>query len=108
MRKTFFLLVIFLLPVFQIFAQDATEGSLFAVSKKGAQLGACPLKNTSVKADISGFLARVTVTQEFENSFAEPIEAVYTFPLSQNSAVDAMTMKIGERTILGRIMKREE
>ena len=46
--------------------------------------------------------------QEFENNFTEPIEAVYTFPLSQNSAVDAMTMKIGERTINGRIMKREE
>jgi Ca-activated chloride channel family protein len=108
MRKIFFLLVVFLLPVFQVFAQNATEGSLFAVSKKGTQLGTCPLKKTSVKADISGFLARVTVTQEFENNFSEPVEAVYTFPLSQNSAVDAMTMRIGERTIRGRIMKREE
>jgi Ca-activated chloride channel family protein len=107
MRKFFCLLVVFLLPVFQVFAQDATEGSLYAVSKKGTQLGACPLKNTAVKADISGFLARVTVTQEFENSFTEPVEAVYTFPLSHNSAVDAMTMRIGERTIRGRIMRRE-
>jgi Ca-activated chloride channel family protein len=71
-------------------------------------LGACPLKHTSVKADIAGFIARVTVTQEFENNFSQAIEAVYTFPLSQNSAVDDMTMKIGERTIRGRIMKREE
>ncbi|MDQ3634274.1 MAG: VWA domain-containing protein, partial [Acidobacteriota bacterium] len=61
-----------------------------------------------VKTDISGFLARVTVEQEFENNFNQPIEAVYTFPLSQNSAVDDMTMKIGSRTIRGTIKKRED
>jgi Ca-activated chloride channel homolog len=108
MRKISFLLVVFLLFVFGISAQEITEGSLFAVNKKGVELGACPLKRTAVKTDISGFLARVTVTQEFENNFSEPIEAVYTFPLSQNSAVDAMTMKIGERVIRGQIRKREE
>ncbi|HEX8265263.1 MAG TPA: TonB family protein, partial [Pyrinomonadaceae bacterium] len=57
---------------------------------------------------ISGFLARVRVRQEFENNFADKIEAVYVFPLSQNAAVDQMTMRVGERTIAGRIMKKEE
>ena len=61
-----------------------------------------------MRADISGFFARVTVLQEFENTYGDPIEAVYTFPLSQNSAVDRMTMTIGERVIRGKIMKREE
>ncbi|HUE80797.1 MAG TPA: VIT and VWA domain-containing protein, partial [Pyrinomonadaceae bacterium] len=51
---------------------------------------------------------RVTVTQEFENPFKEPIEAVYTFPLSQTAAVDDMTMLVGDRTIKGRILRREE
>ena len=108
MRKISFLLVVILFFVFQISAQEITEGSLFAVNKKGVELGSCPLKRTVVKTDISGFLARVTVIQEFENNFTEPIEAVYTFPLSNNGAVDAMTMKIGERTIRGKILKREE
>jgi len=107
MRKITLLLVILLFSI-PVIAQEITEGSLFAASKKGVGLGACPLKRTSVKTDISGFLARVTVTQEFENNFNEPIEAVYVFPLSQTSAVDDMTMKIGERTIRGRILKREE
>ncbi len=107
MRRLSFLFVIFAFSAVFAFAQTATQGALYASGKAGA-LGECPLKNTSVKTDISGFLARVTVVQEFENNFAEPIEAVYTFPLSQNSAVDAMTMRIGERTIRGRIMKREE
>lgn len=72
------------------------------------ELGACPLKTTSVRADISGFLARVTVRQEFENRFTSPIEAVYVFPLSQKGAVDKMTMTVGTRIIRGQIMRREE
>jgi Ca-activated chloride channel homolog len=89
-------------------AQEVTQGSLFAYGKDGKERGDCPLKTTSVKTDISGFLARVRVRQEFENTFSDPIEAVYTFPLSQNGAVDDMTMTIGSRTIRGKIMKREE
>jgi Ca-activated chloride channel family protein len=74
----------------------------------GKALGACPLKNTNVQAEITGFLSRVKVTQEFENNFSEKIEAVYVFPLPQNAAIDDMTMRIGERTVRGKILKREE
>jgi Ca-activated chloride channel family protein len=70
--------------------------------------GICPLRHTDVKAGISGPLARVTVTQEFENPFQEKIEAVYAFPLPPDSAVDDMTMLVGDRTIRGLIKPREE
>ena len=83
-------------------------GSLQALDKSGKPAGQCPLKHTDVKAEISGFLSRVTVTQEFTNPFPEKIEAVYTFPLPQAAAVDDMTMLIGERTVKGKIMRREE
>lgn len=107
MSKVLFLLVVFVCAI-STFGQDVTQGSLFAYGKQGKDLGACPLKNTAVKAEISGFLARVRVKQEFQNSFSEPIEAIYTFPLSQKGAVDEMTMTVGTRTIRGKIMKREE
>jgi Ca-activated chloride channel homolog len=68
----------------------------------------CPLKHTDVKAEISGFLSRVTVTQEFENPYPQKIEAVYTFPLPASSAVDAMTITIGDRIINGKIKRKEE
>ncbi|HYJ92422.1 MAG TPA: VIT domain-containing protein, partial [Pyrinomonadaceae bacterium] len=87
---------------------EITQGSLYAYDKKGKELGDCPLKNTAVKTDIAGFVARVHVTQNFENSFPFPIEAVYTFPLSQNGAVDDMTMTVGSRVIRAKIMKRDE
>src|SRR5437667_1563589 len=85
-----------------------TGGSLVVLDPSGKPKARCPLKHTDVKAEISGFLSRVLVTQEFENPFKEKIEAVYTFPLPQNAAVDDMTMLIGDRTVRGKILRREE
>jgi Ca-activated chloride channel family protein len=70
--------------------------------------GICPLRHTDVQVRIAGPLARVTVTQEFHNPFAEKIEAVYTFPLPPDSAVDDMTMHVADRTIRGLIKPRDE
>src|SRR2546426_195356 len=85
-----------------------TAGSLQVVDQDGKPQGVCPLRHTDVKAEISGFLSRVVVTQEFENPSQEKIEAVYTFPLPQNAAVDDMTMVVGDRTVRGKILRREE
>src|SRR5690349_12993572 len=88
--------------------QAQSSGSLEIVGKDGKVTGVCPLKHTEVHGAISGFLSRVTVKQIFENSAANPIEAVYTFPLPQNAAVDDMTIQIGARTIRGQIKRRED
>src|SRR6202158_1297921 len=85
-----------------------TPGALQVVDANGKPKAVCPLKHTDVKAEISGFLSRVVVTQEFENPFKEKIEAVYTFPLPQDAAVDDMTMIVGDRTVRGKILRREE
>jgi Ca-activated chloride channel homolog len=85
-----------------------TEGSLQVLDVTGKPKALCPLKHTDVKAEISGFLSHVVVTQEFANPFNEKIEAVYTFPLPQNAAVDDMTMIVGNRTVRGKILRREE
>jgi Ca-activated chloride channel homolog len=88
-------------------APEVTAGSLGIVGKNGAITGSCPLRHTDVRGAISGFIARVNVTQQFENSASQKIEAVYTFPLPENAAVDDMTIQIGTRTIRGVIRKRE-
>src|SRR4029077_5465131 len=88
--------------------QKITQGTLQAVDPTGGAKAVCPLKHTDVKAQITGVLPRVTVTQEFENPFKEKIEAVYTFPLPQNAAVDDMTMVVGDRPVRGKILRREE
>lgn len=89
-------------------APDQTAGSLGIVSKDGSVKSTCPLRHTEVRGAISGFLARVTVTQTFENTASSRIEAVYAFPLPENAAVDDMTIQVGNRTVRGVIRKREE
>ena len=101
--------VMFFYPETTVSAQGgSTAGALTVLDPSGNAKAMCPLKHTDVKAEISGFISRVVVTQQFENPFKEKIEAVYTFPLPQNAAVDDMTMIIGERTIRGKILPREE
>src|ERR1700757_1392872 len=107
--------VLFLGPAYKLCAggdvaaqNGGTQGTLQIVDPNGAPKAVCPLKHTEVKAEISGFLSRVIVTQEFENPVPETIEAVYTFPLPQNAAVDDMTMIVGDRTVRGKILRREE
>lgn len=94
--------VLILLAVNPASAKTPTAGALTS------PLGPCPLAHTAVKAEISGPLSRVTLTQEFRNPFQEKIEAVYTFPLPHDAAVDDMTMLVGDRVVRGAIKRREE
>jgi Ca-activated chloride channel family protein len=89
-------------------SRQETSGALQILDKAGKPAGFCPLKHTDVVADIAGYVSRVTVTQRFANPSKEPIEAVYTFPLPEDAAVDDMTMVIGKRIIKGQIMRRED
>ena len=58
------------------FGQEFTQGTLRRVDPQRRALAECPLKHTTVRAAISGMLARVNVVQEFHNPLAETIEAV--------------------------------
>ncbi len=86
--------------------QEITQGALRV--EVDEQIVECPLKHTDVKANIAGFIARVTVTQNFHNPYDEKIEAVYVFPLPHTAAVDDMTMTVGDRRIVGLIKRRAE
>ncbi|NET57897.1 MAG: after-VIT domain-containing protein [Symploca sp. SIO2E6] len=67
-----------------------------------------PLKHTEVQAKIAGNLSRVEVKQTFDNPLSQPVEAIYVFPLPDEAAVDEMEISIGDRSIKGKIKKREE
>src|SRR5919206_30987 len=108
MRRLFLILALLVFATTAVAQTGETSGSLAVLDAAGKATRLCPLKHTDVKADISGFISRVVVTQQFQNPFKEKIEAVYMFPLPQNAAVDDMTMIVGERTVRGRILAREE
>ncbi len=86
--------------------QEITQGALRVEIDE--EIVECPLKHTDVKADIAGFIARVTVTQTFHNPYDEKIEAVYVFPLPHTAAIDDMTMTVGNRRIVGLIKRRTD
>ncbi|MBE9069006.1 after-VIT domain-containing protein [Leptolyngbya cf. ectocarpi LEGE 11479] len=67
-----------------------------------------PLKHTEVKAQVSGNISRVDVTHTFENPFTTTLDATYVFPLPDEAAVDTLVVRFCDRTIHGRIEKREE
>ncbi len=66
-----------------------------------------PLKKTVVSAEVSGFIARVTVQQFFANPADRRIEAVYQFPLPANAAVHESAIRIGDRLVIAEIKERE-
>ena len=84
------------------------SGALIGFDDEGKPTQSFPLKHTDVSIQVSGPLARAQVTQQFENPYSDKIEAVYTFPLPQNAAVDDMTLTVGDRVVKGAIKKREE
>lgn len=86
---------------------DVTEGSLLLKTTLSGRYLAAPLLSTAVQMRVSGMSARVVVTQTFHNPSTQWVEGVYVFPLPENSAVDHLKMRIGEREIEGQIKERE-
>lgn len=84
------------------------EVGLSARDLDGRDLGAFPLRRTSVTAEISGPLGRTRVRQEYGNPYSEVIEAVYVFPLPAMAAVTDFVLEAGGRRIVGLVRPREE
>ena len=89
-------------------ARGDQSGSLVALDPEGKPTQSFPLKHTDVSIQVSGPLARAQVTQQFHNPYSDKIEAVYTFPLPQHAAVDAMTITVGDRVVKGKIKRRKD
>jgi Ca-activated chloride channel homolog len=86
---------------------EMNTGALLLQSDDGGLVEA-PRLQTDVVMAVSGTIARVTVTQRFENPSDRWLEGIYVFPLPEQSAVDALRMEIGDRVIEGEIKGRDE
>ena len=75
MKYLIYITLIFLMSLSNVlFAVDEkiTQGCLQTEDEKGTKID-IPLEHTDVKAHISGFVARVYVTQKFVNPFNKRI-----------------------------------
>ena len=84
-----------------------TSGSLI-MQTETALPEEMPLIDTQVTISVNGLVARTVVKQFFENPSQDTIEAIYAFPLPEDSAVDYLKMTIGERVIIGQIKVKKE
>jgi Ca-activated chloride channel family protein len=87
-------------------AADDSRPMLLAVD--GEAQTELPLVSSAMRVVVRGPVAQVQVTQTFSNPSDKPIELVYVFPLHEDGAVGAMTMRIGPRVIRAQIKKRDE
>ena len=83
--------------------EDKTLSPYFVVISEAPEADQLPLKETSVKATVVGAIADVTVKQVYVNSGKNPLEAIYTFPMSTKAAVYGMQMTIGNRIVRAQI-----
>jgi len=87
---------------------DAKSGSLLIETIHSGQYYLAPTVDTDVQMDITGMIARVSVSQHFTNTSSEWVNGIYVFPLPENAAVDHMEMIIGERILKGKIKERQK
>lgn len=69
---------------------------------------ALPLSRVDIKARVAERIAEVTVTEVFQNSYTEHLEAVYIFPVAGGAAVSAFEMQVKDRIIKGIVEERAE
>lgn len=69
---------------------------------------AVPLKGVAMDVRVRGAAVLTTVSQRFRNDEDSPIEALYSFPLEENSSVCGFEVEIGGRRIRGRVEEREK
>ena len=67
-----------------------------------------PLEGVSVETRIRDYAATTVVAQRYRNAEAQPIEAVYKFPLDEGAAVCGFEIEIGGRRVVGRVEEREK
>lgn len=69
---------------------------------------AVPLRGVKVEASVLGAHARVLVKQHYCNEEANPVEAIYTFPLPSDATLTGFAMTCKGRRLDGQVRDREE
>ena len=68
--------------------------------------GKLPLKSLEVKAQVLGLHTEMVVRQTFVNTYNEPLEATYIFPLPDRAAATSFRLKVAGRVVEGKLKER--
>jgi len=87
---------------------DVSSGQLMLKTTRPGYYLPAPTVATDIKTQVTGTIARTTITQRFRNPSNSWVEGVYAFPLFDMAAVDQLLMIIGDRIIVGKIKEKQE
>ena len=73
--------------------QDKKEAGVFNV----------PLKKITIAAKVAGVFAEVALSQIYKNEGSNPVEAVYVFPMPEESSVVGCRMTIGKKKVVAEL-----
>jgi Ca-activated chloride channel family protein len=99
------LLILLTIRVETIQAQEDSWGLEF--QGDGSSLRSVAM-DTDVQVEVTGLVARISVSQVFRNTGQLWSEALYRYPLPDGSAVDRLTVEVGQRILQGEIQEKEE
>ena len=68
--------------------------------------GHLPLRSIDVETKVAGLVARTTLKQVFVNTYKEPLEATYIFPLPPRAAVSHFELRVAGRAVVGELQER--
>jgi Ca-activated chloride channel family protein len=90
--------------------QAGTAGLFFEVASENEQSHYIdtPMQDSQFDVQVTGNIVRTRVTQTFTNTTATWQQGTYIFPLPHDAVVDAMLMRIGNRTIEGVITEKQQ
>jgi Ca-activated chloride channel homolog len=110
-RNSFLIGFIFLLTQLTqaaSYIEDPQSGIFLLRSVADQTYNPALLLSTDVAVEVTGPIAKVIVKQKFYNQTQSFVEGKYLFPLPETAAVNAMTLHLGERIIIGEIREREQ
>jgi Ca-activated chloride channel family protein len=67
-----------------------------------------PLQGVAIAREIYGGYALLRVTQRYQNTEPQPVEAVYTFPLPADATLIGFSMECNGRRLAGIVKERED
>lgn len=85
---------------------DVKSGQLFITGKEENVVA--PLLEQDVDISVTGMFIHSKVRQRFQNTSTAWLEAVYVFPLPDESAVTGMRMVVGDRVIVSKVKEKNE
>lgn len=94
-------------PTAFVTPNEMGTGSLLLQTKDEGKYIEAPRLATDVDLDVNGPTARAVLTQAFQNTTDKWVEALYVFPLPEDSAVYSLKMIVGNRVVVADIKEKQ-